>query len=127
VYFGECASANILSFAMQVDSGADITYDKATDRFSMIPASGSSVYYFGRKVVAVGSEGPFYICDTRSMIESREAAFVQTVGNTMKLSTKREIAQARKAEESLARLLTFRPISALPITARTLLCFQGEL
>jgi hypothetical protein len=33
---------NILSFAMQVDSGADVTYDKAMDRFTMIPASGSS-------------------------------------------------------------------------------------
>jgi hypothetical protein len=51
-----------------------------------------------------GSEGRFYICDTRSMIESREAAFVQTVEDNMKLFTKREIAQARKARESLARM-----------------------
>jgi Zinc knuckle len=65
VYFNECASANILSFAMQVDSGADITYDKSTDRFTMIPASGSSMYYFARKELA-GSEGRFYICDTRA-------------------------------------------------------------
>jgi Zinc knuckle len=99
VYFDECASANILSFAMQVDSGADVTYDKATDRFIMIPASGRSVYYFGRKEVAGR-----YMCDTRSMIESREAAFVQTVEDNMKLFTKREIAQARKARESLARM-----------------------
>jgi hypothetical protein len=88
---------------MQVDSGADMTYDKSTDRFTMIPASGSSVYYFARIEVA-GSEGRFYICDTRSMIESREAAFVETVENNMKLFTKREVSQARKTRESLARM-----------------------
>ena len=33
VYFNPAASANILSFASQVDSGADITYDKWNDKF----------------------------------------------------------------------------------------------
>jgi hypothetical protein len=58
VYFNESASANILSFASQIDAGADITYEKERDRFVMIPDQGKNVYYFGRKRVK-GSEGRF--------------------------------------------------------------------
>jgi hypothetical protein len=103
VYFDESASANILSFASQVDAGADISYDKSRDRFVMIPASGQNTYYFGRKDVS-GSEGRFYICDIRSMIEPRESALVQTVEGNIKMFTKREVIEAKKAIESLARM-----------------------
>jgi hypothetical protein len=37
VYYSDLASANILSFASQIDAGADISYDKANDRFVMTP------------------------------------------------------------------------------------------
>jgi Zinc knuckle len=70
VYVNDSATANILSFASQVNAGADITYDKENDRFVMQPAGSKTAYYFGRKQIS-GSEGKFYICDTRSMIECR--------------------------------------------------------
>jgi hypothetical protein len=69
VYYSDMASANILSFASQVDAGADITYDKVNDRFTMIPGNGESTYHFGRKDVT-GSQGRFYVCDTRTMIDN---------------------------------------------------------
>jgi hypothetical protein len=97
------ASANILSFASQVDAGADITYDKVNDRFTMIPVKGKSTYHFGRKDVT-GSQGRFYVCDTRTMIDKNEAAHVATVEDNMKCYTKREIEQARKARELLVRM-----------------------
>jgi hypothetical protein len=103
VYFNELASANILSFASQIDAGADITYDKARDRFVMIPDQGKNTHYFGRKQVE-GSEGRLYICDSRSMIKPAESALVQTVEENMKVFTKREIMQAKKARELLVRM-----------------------
>lgn len=103
VYFNETTSANILSFASQIDAGADISYDKDGDRFVMTPAGGRKTYYFGRKPVG-GSEGRFYVCDTRSMIVPRETALVQTVEGNMRNFTKREVMQARKARELLTRM-----------------------
>ena len=44
----------------------------------MIPDQGKNTYYFGRKQVQ-GSEGNFYICDSRSMIKPAGSALVQTV------------------------------------------------
>jgi hypothetical protein len=103
VYYDESASANILSFASQIDSGADISYDRGGDRFVMKPASGTSTYYFGRKECA-GSEGRFYICDSRTMIEPMETALVQTVENNKRMFSKREVLQVRKAREALTRM-----------------------
>jgi hypothetical protein len=77
VYNSDSASANILSFTSQIDAGAGITYDKANDRFITTPANGEYTDYFGRKDVT-GSEGRFYMCDTRTMIESKEAIHVAT-------------------------------------------------
>jgi hypothetical protein len=48
VYCSDSASANILSFASQIDAGAYISYDKMADRFVMTPAGGSNTYLFGR-------------------------------------------------------------------------------
>ena len=67
VYFNETTSANILSFASQIDAGADISYDRTRDRFVMIPAGGRNTYFFGR-MKSGGSEGRCYVCDTRTMI-----------------------------------------------------------
>jgi hypothetical protein len=103
VYYSDLASAKILSFASEIDAGADITYDKANDRFVMTPVSGEYAYYFGRKEVT-GSEGRFYVCDTRTMIESREGIHVATVEENLSCFTKREIEQARKARELLVRM-----------------------
>ena len=103
VYFNPAASANILSFASQIDAGADITYDKYGDKFVMTPASGENTYHFGRKE-APGSAGKFYTCDIRTMITPRETALVQTVEENLKMFTKREVMQARKAREMLARM-----------------------
>jgi hypothetical protein len=98
VYFNESASANIQSFASQIDAEADITYDKQRDRFV-----GRNTYYFGKKQVK-GSEGRFYICDSRSIIKPAEAALVQTVEDDVKTFTKREVLQAKKARELLVRM-----------------------
>jgi Zinc knuckle len=46
VYVNDSATAKILSFASQVDAGADITYDKDNDRFVMRPARSNTAYYF---------------------------------------------------------------------------------
>jgi Zinc knuckle len=103
VYYNESASANILSFASQIDAGADITYEKERDRFVMIPDKGENVYYFGRKRVK-GSEGRFYICDSRTMIMPAESALVQTVEDNMRTFTKREVLQAKHARELMVRM-----------------------
>jgi hypothetical protein len=103
VYYNPAASANILSFASQVDSGADISYDKLNDMFIMMPASGMNTYHFGRKE-APGSEGKFYTCDIRTMITPRKTALVQTVEENMRLFTKRKVMQARKARKMLSRM-----------------------
>jgi hypothetical protein len=102
-YYDESASVYILSFASQIDSGADISYDRGGDRFIMTPASGNSTYYFSRKNCQ-GSEGRFYVCDSRTMIEPIETVLVQTVENNMRMFSKREVHQARKAREALARM-----------------------
>jgi hypothetical protein len=103
VYCSDSASANILSFASQIDAGADISYDKIADRFVMTPAGGRNTYLFGRKE-ASGSEGRFYTCDVRTMIVPKEEVFVQTVEDNMMSFTKRDVMQARKARETLARM-----------------------
>jgi hypothetical protein len=102
-YVNDSATANILPFASQIDAGADTTYDKDSDRFIMRPAGSETAYYFGRKEIT-GSEGKFYICDTRNMIYLQEAALVQTVEDYMRSYTKREVLQARKAREMLVRM-----------------------
>ena len=55
VYYSGSASANNLSFASQVDSGASIRYDHLSDCFTLQPKESARIYRFGRKRV-VGSE-----------------------------------------------------------------------
>ena len=57
LYSGD-ASANILSFASQVDAGATIRYDHLKDCFTLQPKGSLNIYRFGRKTVP-GSEGRF--------------------------------------------------------------------
>ena len=117
VFVSEKASANILSFAAQVDSGATVEYDQLNDRFLMTPANSDNTYSFCRKNIA-GTEGRFYCCDVRSMINKRsrappatkevagvrEQAMVQTVQENLAKYTKREIDKARNARDLLARM-----------------------
>ena len=104
VYYSEHASANILSFASQVNAGADIDYDKVLDRFTLTPAHSKNTYIFGRKDVE-GSEGRFYVCDLREMIvNNSEHTYVQTVSENLGKFSKREVEQARAARDMLARM-----------------------
>ena len=99
VYYSGSASANNLSFALQVDAGASIRYDHLNDCFSLQPNGNTRIYRFGRKRV-VGSEGRFYSCDWREA--ELEKALVTTVVDNLKAFTKRKIEQARRARELLA-------------------------
>ena len=101
VYYSESASANILSFASQVDSGASIRYDHLSDCFTLQPKGSTRIFRFGRKRV-VGSEGRFYSCDWREA--QHDKALVATVVQNIKAFTKREVEQARRARELLARM-----------------------
>lgn len=101
VYYSKLASANILSFASQIDSGATIRYDHNMDSFTLQPYRSSGIYRFGRKNLP-GGEGRFYSCDWRNM--GVEAVMVTTVKQNSMAFTKREIERARVAREMLARM-----------------------
>ena len=101
VFYSGDASANILSFASQVDAGANIRYDHLNDCFTLQPKGSNNVYRFGRKTVP-GSEGRFYSCDWRSV--EAESAMVTTVEQNLRAFTKREIDRARSARELMARM-----------------------
>ena len=64
-YSGD-ATANILSFASQVDAGAAIRYDYLNDCLRLQPKGSDNMHRFGRKTVP-GSEGRLYSCDWRSV------------------------------------------------------------
>ena len=101
VFYSASASANILSFASQVDAGATIRYDHTGDCFTLRPKDSERTYRFGRKQVK-GSEGRFYSCDWRDVDE--DTALVTTVSENSKAFSKREVEQARRAREMLARM-----------------------
>ena len=106
VYVSDRSNANILSFASQVDNGADISYDKVGDLFTMRPAGSNKTYSFARKDVS-GSEGRFYSCDVRSMIsrdQDTEHAMVQTVAGNLQHYTKREVQGAVESTRVRAQL-----------------------
>ena len=117
VFVSNKASANILSFAAQVDSGATIIYDNRNDRFEMRPPKSKNIYSFGRKNIE-GSEGRFYCCDVRTMIRRFPTSYpstidannnsgsimVQTVEENLSKYSKRDIQQAEKARHMLAKM-----------------------
>ena len=110
VYYCPGAAANILSFAALSDSGADIRYDSKNNRFTLRPKGNRQIYCFCRKKLP-GSDGRFYMRDTRSMIAlkptfypNRETALVATVAENMRKYTKREVESAGAARELLARM-----------------------
>ena len=101
VFYSGDASANILSFASQVDAGASIRYDHLKDCFKLQPKGSANVYRFGRKTVP-GSEGRFYSCDWRTV--GQMSALVATVEQNLSAFTKREIERARSARELMGRM-----------------------
>ena len=80
VFVSEEASANILSFAAQVDSGVTMTSDSSYDRFMMKPLGSNNIYSFCRKNV-VGSEGRFYCCDIRTMIRKTPTVYPEVLSD----------------------------------------------
>ena len=86
VFYSAAASANVLSFASQVDSGAAVRYDHDGDCFTLQPRNSTSIYKFGMKNIP-GSEGRFYSCDWQEVM--KESAMVATVENNAKAFTKR--------------------------------------
>lgn len=101
VFYSPGASANILSFAAQVDAGAAIRYDYMKDSFSLKPRDSARVYHFSRKNIP-GSAGRFYCCDWRKVLA--EAVMVTTAMGNSEAFTKREIERGKKARELLARM-----------------------
>jgi hypothetical protein len=110
VYYCPEASANILSFAAMSDSGADIRYNANHGRFTMKPPGSDNIYSFCRQDIP-GSDGRFYVYDTRTMIAKRptfhprsERAMVATVAENMQKYGKREVESAGSARELLAQM-----------------------
>ena len=110
-YFSKEATANILSYAVMVDASNNVSYDKVNDRFILRPAGSRRVYSFCRNNVS-GSEGRFYCCHVKTMVqeepttypESTDHAMIETVDNNLKKYTKREIAGAGRARLLLAKM-----------------------
>ena len=105
VYFSRGATANILSFSVMADSGADISYNHESGCFTLRPADSRTTYSFSRQTLP-GSTGRFYVWDASSVASVRppEEVLVTTVQDNMARFTKREIASAAAARELLARM-----------------------
>ena len=103
VYFSEKTTANILSYAVMIDSGNSITYERASDSFILEPKDSSDEFIFSRKPVT-GSEGRFYCCNMRERRTSIERAFIETTTENMKRYTKREVESARNARDLIGRM-----------------------
>ena len=110
VYYCPTAAANIISFAGMSDAGADIRYDPKQGRFTMKPKGSEMIFSFCRQDLP-GSEGRFYVCDTRTMISKKptfhpktEHTMVATVSQNMRKYSKREVESAGSARELLARM-----------------------
>ena len=105
-FYSKDAAANILSFASQVDAGADIKYNGAKDQFSLRPANSDNVYIFTRKNV-IESGSRLYSCRLARMDAIKPTSYstlVSTVEDNMQRYTKREMGLAGKARELLARM-----------------------
>ena len=112
MFYNGDASANVLSFASQVDAGATIRYDHIKDCFTLQPKGSDNIYTFGRKTLP-GSEGKFYSCDWRSI--EVETVLVTTVEQNLRAFTKREIGRARLARELMSRMGFPTVATAMPI------------
>jgi Zinc knuckle len=104
VYYSKNASANILSMSSLVDAGANVEYDRQSNKFTMQPKGSET---FTRRNIK-GNESKLYVCNIgasqRNDKQSNPMSFVATVANNMVRYTKREVMGARKARELLAKL-----------------------
>ena len=100
VYYNKNAAANILSMSAMVDSGADVQYDSNSNTFLLKPANSGNTYKFTRRNVD-GSEGKFYVCNVKQMVEPEEI-YIDTVAENLRRYTKREIDSATRARKLLA-------------------------
>ena len=121
VYYSENSTANILSYAVMVDQGNDVAYDKASDSFVLKPLGSETTYKFCRKNVT-GSGGKFYCCNVGSVGKGNvildDHAFIETASENMTKFTKREVDGAYKARSLLAKM-GFPPIQhAIEIATR---------
>lgn len=108
-YFSKEATANILSYAVMVDGGNDVEYDKPNDCFTLRPSGSNMIYSFCRKKIP-GSEGKFYCCDVKTMARNSpttyptDHALIETVQGNIAKYTKREVAGADKARLLLGKM-----------------------
>ena len=97
-YFSKDSSANILSYAVMVDQGNNVTYDQPNDKFLLRPLGIDNVYSFCRKNVE-GSENRFDCCNVKSMVDTLATTYPpctdivlsETETDNMMKYTKREI------------------------------------
>ena len=116
VYFSKDSTANILSYAVMVDQGKDVSYDKLNDPFVLIPVGSSKTYSFSRKQVS-GSEGRFYCCNVKDMVRGKgynnllgEHALIETTGGNMQKYSNWEVEEADRARRLLSKM-GFPPVS----------------
>ena len=116
VYFSKESTANILSYAVMVDQGNDVSYDKLNDQFVLIPVGSSKTYSFSRKQVS-GSEGRFYCCNVKDMVRGKgynnllgEHALIETTGGNMQKYSNWEVEEADRARRLLSKM-GFPPVS----------------
>lgn len=122
--FSKDSTANILSYAVMVDQGNDVSYDKMIDHFLLKPLGSTNVYSFSRKQVS-GSEGRFHCCNVTSMVEDRtirypvaEHALIETTAENMQRYSKREIDGANWARKLLSKMRFPPVIQAMNIVGR---------
>ena len=107
VYYSTKTAANILSYAVMVDSGNQISYHQPSDSFTLTFKGDKESFVFRRKNVA-GSGGRFYCCDMGDRENDR--ALVETVAENMTAYSKRDVSSAAKAREMLSKM-GFPPVS----------------
>ena len=107
VYYTTKTATNILSLAVMVDNGNQITYDQPSDTFNLTSKGDQETFTFKRKN-APGSEGRFYCCNMAE--RGIDRALVETVAENLTAYSKREVSSAAKAREMLSKM-GFPPVS----------------
>jgi hypothetical protein len=102
--FSSRAVANVLSQAMLVDHGADVTYDKHNDRYVVTSGTTGNVLVFHRSQLPNGQKSNHYAHDTANPV-----ILVETVRENMRRLTARELKDAKvgiKFMENMGGLAT---------------------
>ena len=98
--YSEKTAANILSYAVMVDSGNNISYHQPSDSFTLTPKGDKETFVSTKN--AAGSGGRFYYCDVGD--KENDRVLVETVAENMKVYTKREISGATNARDMLGKM-----------------------